>query len=471
MILVLMILVLALGACGGKEDDAKDTGTPTVAPIEEGDNEEEPEATATPTPTPEPPRDLGAIDIKVADWYTTGTSEPTTAREIDQEAYREEIQETHNFTLVQENIGTWNEYQELFITSTMTGAPLADIFIMDPKFVPEPLKQGLLFPVSDLASFNSEDELWNKSVIDLMRQDDKVFGFSEERDTPGLGIFWNKRIFEEAGLDPDLLYDLQQDENVWTWDKLEELASQLTIDRDSDGITDVYGINCWTVEFSKAAVFSNGSDYVRYNEETGRYENNQMSDDYLEGIKLGVDFYNKGYMQPDPEGAAHKWWVEAFASGQAAMMVGEWYEHPSLQDMEDDWGYCFFPKGPGPNAKMQTMYLGNMRVMPSTLDADRADDVIFAYQLWVDSPPGYEDDEDDYSHYYSNVRDARAVEETIIPMVEGQGMRSLVYQVPGLSFRWGGNMDGGGFESISAIEIAEEASAQYDAIINDFYTE
>lgn len=467
-ILLLMILVLTLGACGDKEDDAKDTSTPTVAPIEEG-NEEEPEA--TPTPTPEPPRDLGAIDIKVADWFTTGTTEATTAREIDQEAYREEIQETHNFTLVQENIGTWNEYQELFITSTMTGAPLADIFIMDPKFVPEPLKQGLLFPVSDLPSFNPDDELWNKSVIDLMKQDDKVYGFSEERDTPGLGIFWNKRIFEEAGLEPDLLYDLQQDENVWTWEKLEELADQLTIDRDSDGITDVYGINCWTVEFSKAAVFSNGSDYVRYNEETGKYENNQMADDYLEGIKLGVDFYNKGYMQPDPEGAAHKWWVGAFVSGQAAMMVGEWYEHPSLQDMDDDWGYCFFPKGPGPNAKMQTMYLGNMRVIPSTLDADRADDVIFAYQKWVESPPGYEDDEEDYSNYYSNVRDARAVEETIVPMIQGQGMRSLVYQVPGLSFRWGGNMDGGGFESISAIEIAEEASAQYDAIINDFYAD
>ena len=83
----------------------------------------------------------------------------------------------------------------------------------------------------------------------------------------------------------------------------------------------------------------------------------------------------------------------------------------------------------------------------------------------------FRSDEADYSDYYTKVRDARAVEETIIPMVEGQGMRSMVYQVPGLSFRWGGNMDGGGFESISAIEISDEASAQYDAIINDFYTD
>ncbi|HPU63347.1 MAG TPA: extracellular solute-binding protein [Mobilitalea sp.] len=466
-IALLMIFALILGACAKKEQQA-DAPEPTVAPVEDEKAETPTEA---PTPTPEPPRDLGGIQIKVADWYTTGESEPTTAREIAQQEYREELQETHNFTLVQENIGTWNEYQELFITSTMSGAPLADIFIMDPKFVPEPLKQGLLYPLSDLPSFNPSDKLWNQSVIEFMKQGDKIYGFTEEGNSPGLGIFWNKRIFEEAGLEPDLLYDLQQDENVWTWDKLEELCKQLTIDRDSDGITDIYAITCWSVEFSKAAVFSNGSDYVRFNEETGRYENNQMSDDYLEAIKFGVDLYNKGYMQPTPDGAEHKWWVGAFANGQAAMMVGEWYEHPSLQDMEDDWGYCFFPKGPGPKAKMQTMFLGNVRVMPSTLDPERADDVIFAYTKWVSAPPGYEDAEEDYSYYYTRVRDSRAVEETIIPMIKGQGVRSLLYQVPGLSFRWGGNMDDGGYATKSAIEIAEEASAQFDAIINDFYAD
>ena len=467
---ILTIMILTLGACANNGQEV-DTSVPTAAPIEEKKDVEE-EGTTAPTPTPEPPRSLGGIEIKVADWFTTGTTEATTAREIDTEAYREEIQATHDFSLVQENIGTWAEYQELFITSTMSEAPLADIFIMDPKFVPEPLKQGLLYPISDLPSFDPDDERWNKSVVDLMKQNGKIYGFSEENNSPGLGLFWNKRIFEEAGLDPDYLYDLQQAENEWTWEKLEELCNKLTLDRDSDGMTDVYGITCWSVEFSKAGVFSNGSDYVRFNDETGRYENNQKADDYLEAIKFGVDLFSKGYMQPAPEGAEHKWWVGAFNNGQAAMMVGEWYEHPSLQDMEDDWGYCFFPKGPGPNAKMQTMYLGNIRVVPATLDAQRADDVLYAYTKWITAAPGYEDeDEADYSDYYTKVRDARAVEETIIPMVEGQGMRSMVYQVPGLSFRWGGNMDGGGFESISAIEISDEASAQYDAIINDFYTD
>src|SRR5690606_1598855 len=161
---LLLIFSLTLGACG-KKDEPVDKPEPTTAPVVDNQSDKEEDADPTPTPTPEPPRDLGGITIKVADWYTTGTSEPTTAREIDQQAYREELQEIHNFTLVQENIGTWNEYSELFITSTMSGTPLADIFIMDPKFTPEPLKQGLLYPISDLPSFDPKDERWNQSVI------------------------------------------------------------------------------------------------------------------------------------------------------------------------------------------------------------------------------------------------------------------------------------------------------------------
>ena len=36
----------------------------------------------------------------------------------------------------------------------------------------------------------------------------------------------------------------------------------------------------------------------------------------------------------------------------------------------------------------------------------------------------------DLSYYYASVRDARAVEETIVPMLDGQGVFSLVYMIP-----------------------------------------
>lgn len=461
--LMLAMVVTSFTACGAKkaEDAGTDASTPTTAPV----------ATEGPvaTPTIAPPRNLNGVAITVGDWWSTGeVVEAATQKEEDQRAYRAQLQTDHNFTLEQVNLGTWSEYAEIFITSTMAGDPAAQIFIMDQAMVPEPIKQGLCYPVSDLPSFDFTDEKWNSGIRDSYTQNGKTYAFSEEKDTPGLGVFWNKRLFEAAGLDPDLLYNLQKD-GLWTWDKFHELAKQLTADTNNDGIPDTYGISTWQREIVKAAVFSNGSDYVKFNETTGRYENNQLSDDYLQAVQLGVDLYDEGLIIPQPEGAEYTFFVDAFKTGQAAMCTTEWYRHQEFQDMEDDWGFVFFPVGPGPNAKMQTMYVGNVRVMPSGLEAQIADDVAFAYSAWVAAVPGYEEDTMDLTYYYSKVRDTRAVDETIIPMLTGQGTRSLVYMIPGLSFKHGANEDNGGLGDISAAEIAEAASANYDGIINDFY--
>lgn len=478
-LLMLAMVITSLTACGGKEEepvgktDTVNTSTESEEKTQEPEEEEEEVPEATPTPT-EAPRDLGGIDIKVADWFTTGEEEIKTKIQEDQKAYRDKLQADHNFTLKQESIATWGEYAELFITTTMAGDPAADIFVMDQAMVPEPIKQGLMYPLNELPSFsNFEDEMWNHAIRDSYTQKGNIYAFSEEKDLLGLGVFWNKRLFEEAGLAPDLLYDLQKD-GTWTWDKYHELARQLTRDTNNDSKTDVYGVVGWQRELVKAAVFSNGADYVRFNEETKRYENNQKSDDVLAAIELAVDMFNEGLIAPRPleEGSDEiQFFVDLFKSGGAAMCPTEWYRHTDFADMEDDWGFVFFPKGPGPKARMQTMYVGNVRVMPAGMDAKRADDVAFAYSKWVGTVPGYENEEKDLSYYYASVRDARAVEETVVPMLNGQGVFSLVYMVPGLSFRHGANEDNGGLANLSAIEIADAASAIYDGLINDFYAD
>ncbi len=474
-LLALSMILSALTACGKKgspEDGSKKDDLETVQNNPDVDAEDdEPDPTSTPVPT-EPPRDLGGIKITVADWYTTGQAEAKTKKEEDQRDYREQLQAEHNFTLSQENVAGWADYAELFITSTMAGDPAADIFIMDPAMVPEPLKQGLMYPVSELPSFNNfEDDMWNQAVKESYTQNGKVYAFSEVKELLGLGLFWNKRLFEEAGLEPDLLYDLQAS-GEWTWDKYKELARQLTVDANNDGLTDVYGVCGWQREIVKAAVFSNGADYVRFNPDTGRYENNQKADDVLAAIQLAVDMFNEGLIAPRPLEAGSdevRFFLDTFTTGKAAMMPAEWYRHTDIANMEDDWGFVFFPKGSSANADYKTMYLTNPRVMPADMDTARADDVAFAYSKWVGVVPGYEEDEGDLSYYYASVRDARAVEETIAPMLNGKGVFSLVYMIPGLSFRHGSNEDNGGLANFSAIEIADAASANYESLINDFY--
>jgi ABC-type glycerol-3-phosphate transport system substrate-binding protein len=314
--------------------------------------------------------------------------------------------------------------------------------------------------------------MWNQSIKEAYSQNGKAYVFSEVLNQPGLGVFWNKRLFQEAGLDPDLLYDLQAT-GEWTWEKYRELARKLTRDDNNDSITDIYGVCGWQREIVKAAVFSNGSDYVRFNPETGRYENNQKSDEVLAAIKLAVEMYNEGLIAPKPkeDGTDEiKFFIDTFTSGKAAMCPAEWYREADFKNMTDDWGYAFFPIGPGPNAKYQTMYLSNGRVIPANIDPERADDVAFAYTLWVSAVPGYEDDSP-LSDYYSKARDTRAVEETIKRMIEGEGTCSLLYNVPGLSFQYGAYEQDGGLGNLSPIEIADAASALFDAKIAEFYAD
>lgn len=74
------------------------------------------------------------------------------------------------------------------------------------------------------------------------------------------GIYFNKRILTEAGIDPEELYDLQASGD-WTWDKFEEYLSIVQRDLDSDGVIDIAGFNenNGVVQMS---VFSNDGAFI-----------------------------------------------------------------------------------------------------------------------------------------------------------------------------------------------------------------
>lgn len=437
--------------------------TPTITP-----------KSAKPTPTPDQAkRDLKGINIVVGDWWSTGNEKISTTKQEDEQKYRDNLQKQHNFTLKRKNLGTYSDYLDIFITSSTAKNPVADIFYLDQSMIAEPLKQGLLYPVSDLPGFNSfKDDHWNKSITDTFKQDKKTYIFSNEPNEPGLGVFYNKRLLEEAGLDPDLPYDLQG-RGEWTWEKFIEIAGKLTRDTNYDGVPDTYGIGCWNTELVKAAIFSNGSDYLKYNKSTGRYESNLMSEEVIQAIELAKTLNDKGFLMPRPDGTNWDWYVYSFIDGETAMVPTEWFRHGSFANMYDDWGFVFFPKGPSENAKLNTTYTGTVMVMPASIDEKRADDVAFAYNKWVTTVPGYKNSVDETLwNYYPRTRDTRAVEETIKPMLEGSGTYSLQYLIPGIStVYWADENDKYGISKGNAQEIATHATSIYDELISDFYKE
>ncbi|MBH1940930.1 extracellular solute-binding protein [Mobilitalea sibirica] len=395
-----------LTGCGSKESTDIVTDKDAVitqAPVEETETE------TTPEPTQEPAKDLGGMEITIGNWWEQDPpAPPATQQEEDTLAYRNEIMKKHNFNIKTVNLGTWGEYQEIMVTSTMSGDPAADIFIMDTQFVSAPLSQGLLYPLNTLENFDFTDEKWNQQVLEMMKLGDDTYGMATGRMEPRLGVFWNKRLFEEAGIDPELPYDLQAS-GEWTWEAFEEMAEQLTRDINNDGTPDVYGTASFSVEFFKGAVFSNNAKFIG-KDDSGKFYNATNEANFIEAVQWARSFFDNGTHMPEPEGANWDWFIAAFKEGKVAMQAAEQYKVGTWADMQDDWGFVIFPKGP--KGEMMTVFNENIVVMPVSLEKEDAENIAFAYNLFTETTPGYED-VDWRTNYYASFRDGRAVDETL----------------------------------------------------------
>ena len=78
-------------------------------------------------------------------------------------------------------------------------------------------------------------------VVKLLEKGNSFYAFNFGVPEPREGMFFNKRILQENGYDPDLPYDMQKD-GTWTWETFEELCKKLTRDTDNDGVNDALEI-------------------------------------------------------------------------------------------------------------------------------------------------------------------------------------------------------------------------------------
>lgn len=460
LMLVLVLSIAMLTACGGKTEDEDTDATPTPVDEVADDSNEDPE-------DEEEVVDLGGMDIVIGDWWSAQEPEaPKTALEEDTLAYRESIQEKYNFTMKQVAVTDWGGMQELFTTSVMADDPAADLFLLGPDWTAQPLANGLLYDIATLDSFDFTENKWNQSTINLMTYGDSTYGMATGTPEPKLGMYWNKRLFEEAGLNPDLPYDLQAS-GEWTWAKLEELADQLTRDVDNDGTIDTYAMVSFSPDLFKAALTSNNAKYIGRDDE-GNFYNATTEPQFLEAIQWAVGLIQDGYEKPAPEDANWDWFIPAFHDAQVAMQFAEQYKVGQWADMTDDWGFVLVPKAKEEDP-YSVYFSDNIVVMPATFNAEEAEKIAFAYNLWTDPTPGYEDETDAWKeNYYPNFRDARAVDETLALMFAPETrvvteFQPFVYGTDtGNDFIW--NVYG--LDSTPAEKI-EELSSKWESLIND----
>lgn len=147
---------------------------------------------------------------------------------------------------------------------------------------------------------------------------------------PKGGMYFNKRLLSEAGIEPQSIYDLQESGD-WTWDKFEEICKQIAKDTDNDGVIDRFAMVNFASTFIQEAVWSNNAEFIGKDAD-GKFINKLETNETLEALNWAVDMLAK-YDYPQPDGAEWNYWQEAFVNGAGAFIAGETYQ--AGQDWKD----------------------------------------------------------------------------------------------------------------------------------------
>ena len=366
--------------------------------------------------------------------YDVNTWKPRNEVEEMELEWRKKIQQDNNFKISTKQVAGWGEMLETVATSIMAGKPVAHALWMTPQWAMALYKQGLILPV-DTKAVNLKNSnpvvgksvAYNQDVAALFTFGGKQYaiGIGYGDSQHGAGVYFNKRLLREAGLNTDAPYDMKK-AGTWTWDNFLTMCKQLTRDRNNDGIMDTYAMTAdLSTEILDQIVFSNGGSYVA-KDSRGRFINNTNKPEFIEALQFARRLMAEGVMMPRPENSNWDWYWPAFHDGHVAFMMEPEWRRGQMSDMTDDWGFVLFPKGPRvrdyrfPNDE-------NILVIPVTYK-DQLDAILTAVNLWYTPVTT-----DWKAGLYPNFRDRRAVDETMA-MIRGpkNGAFRNYIMIPGL---------------------------------------
>lgn len=377
--------------------------------------------------------DFGGMEVYVYDWWSNPDAQPASKQQEDEKAFRQWMMDTYNFKLVQSDLAGWNEHPNEVANYCITGGDDARVFYVDGRSALSGLKANLWADLSKVPNIDWNDSKWNRAVINAMKSGDSFYSFHTGKPEPRHCIFWNKRVLEENGFDPDLPYDLQKN-GEWTWAKFEELCQALTKDTDNDGIIDQYALAGFNSEFGIPAIYSNGGAIASV-DANGKYQLSLVEDKAVEALNWTRKIFTT-YNAPAGEGASWDYFKAEFMNGNVAFYNNQEYDaqpNGMLATMKDDWGMVCFPVGPNGDGKYFTMNQDNMLIIPNCYDQEKVNKIMKIMDLWTTPTPGYEADDAWKDAYYAGFRDSRAVDETMQYMMENS-IPFKEWLIPGFNY-------------------------------------
>ncbi|MCO4781059.1 MAG: ABC transporter substrate-binding protein [Candidatus Cloacimonetes bacterium] len=240
---------------------------------------------------------------------------------------------------------------KLFYACSSNTAP--DIARLDIGLVPKFAVGKALVPFDDLGIKELEKDLF-ASALDSgkVRVEDgsiKTFGIPDEFTT--LALFYNKDLFEEAGLDPH--------KPPRSWDEFIEYSKKLTKDLDGDGLTDQYAFAMEnTLWWSLPFLYSHGANIVDEKSLTCLLDSKEA----IQSLEFQLSLHNNGF----EAGSWRKGSItpdSGFKSSRFAMIFSGPWNLANFSRSNINYGVALIPGNPDLGIKSTTNVGGNANVI------------------------------------------------------------------------------------------------------------
>ena len=346
--------------------------------------------------------DFGGATVHIYDWYSNGerAADPTDDQQI-QYDWWDYLEATYNVKFDENTLSNWDGMVGA-LQEIVSAGKSDELMIVGVSggFVGPVLANGLFMPWTyGLENFNAATE-------EFMTINGVCYGvcggkFLEPRQC----VFFNKQVLEDANIDWNELYDAQAD-GTWTWDKMEEYMDKVQVDKDNDGVLDVYALTGNGDDGTIGLVVSNNGDFFAFNAE-GKLEYTADKDNNtLEALARRQE-WSKYYRPNENWDDYQRFWPE----GNVAFFIGQSYEGfngNSTVNGVERWGCVALPKGPAAEEYTSAVD-NNIFGIPAIYDEETSLKLQQIYTLYRMNP---EQDEDAWANPFYALTDDRAIEET-----------------------------------------------------------
>ncbi|HEY4390635.1 MAG TPA: sugar ABC transporter substrate-binding protein [Paenibacillus sp.] len=282
LILSMVLLLLALSACGGGGNATNNTANGTNGEKTNG------EAGA-------PAADGKEVTLTYAIWESN--------QEKGLRTMADEFESANPGIKINIELTGWSDYWTM-LEAGATGGSLPDVFWMHSNEIYRYASNNMLLDLTDKISSSDKVDLskFPEGLVKMYNLNDKQFAVPKDFDT--IGLWYNKTMFDEAGLSyPD---------ETWTWDDLYTAAKALTKDGKYGILTPLHN-----QEGYYNFVYQNGGSIITDDKKSG-YDDPKT----IEALEYYVKFIRDG-LSPQIYGDSER--AEAMKNGVAAMgFFGSW---------------------------------------------------------------------------------------------------------------------------------------------------